>query len=313
MYIESPPTKHEFAQVKSIGTNITAAFILPHKLLSDYHLLLTKTHHHRIHILILGGGCIARSTTIDINPVTEYKISRLDKKCQQYNSTKIEPLYILGDKGPFATEVVLVSKTLPTSLENGNREQFRAWSRRLRGGENPSVRAPMLLDSNKKLSLLESSLIISHLLEDYDRDHRISFPRDSQWYFVAKQYHVFQVRCMERAVFAQSGVDCGWYIYEGFHKELEVLEGLLRVNQQGWPFRVFPNNGPWVVGDKMSYLDLVFCCWLTFIASFQPPPDMTKYPITCKWYDKMASIDWVGDTLKQSGFELFGCHGPEAE
>ncbi|TRX95590.1 hypothetical protein FHL15_003548 [Xylaria flabelliformis] len=100
------------------------------------------------------------------------------------HSAGIEIRYIVGDKGPFATEVVLVSKALPISLEKGNRESIRGWTCRF-GGQDPSIRAPILLDPNKELSLQRNNFL--------------------------------RVRCMERVVFAQelqsNGVNCGQYIY----------------------------------------------------------------------------------------------------
>lgn len=59
---------------------------------------------------------------------------------------------------------------------------------------------------------------------------------------------------MERVVFAQElqakGVDSTQYIYEDFHREIQVLEGLLHVNQE----ENRANGGLWVVGDKLLYV-----------------------------------------------------------
>jgi glutathione S-transferase len=58
---------------------------------------------------------------------------------------------------------------------------------------NPNGRVPALEDPNTGIRLWESGAIIEYLIEKYDTEHRLSFPKDTPEYFLTKQWLYFQV------------------------------------------------------------------------------------------------------------------------
>jgi glutathione S-transferase len=58
---------------------------------------------------------------------------------------------------------------------------------------NPNGRVPALEDPNTGIRLWESGAIIEYLIEKYDTEHRLSFPKDTLEYFLTKQWLYFQV------------------------------------------------------------------------------------------------------------------------
>ncbi|KAI0459095.1 hypothetical protein F5B21DRAFT_457173 [Xylaria acuta] len=53
----------------------------------------------------------------------------------------------------------------------------------------------------------------------------------------------------------------------------------------------------------MSYVDLVFCCWLAFLNFSHPPPETRArlFKATREWYGKMMDMVWVCAILGRYG------------
>jgi len=58
---------------------------------------------------------------------------------------------------------------------------------------NPNGRVPAIEDPNTSITLWESGAIIDYLIENYDKQHNISFAAGSKEYYEAKQWLFYQV------------------------------------------------------------------------------------------------------------------------
>lgn len=123
------------------------------------------------------------------------------------------------------------------------------------------------LQFNTDLTLWESGAIIEYLIEKYDTENKLSFPSGSTLTYLAKQWLFFQV--------SGQGPYYGQSIwFTNFHSEdvpsakerylkeayrvTSVLDGHLSKQPSD-------NGGPWLVGNKLSYVDLAFVSWQMFL------------------------------------------------
>ena len=84
---------------------------------------------------------------------------------------------------------------------------------------------------------------------------------------------------------------------ERYVKEVNRVTGVLDAHlaeQKG-------DNGPWLVGNKMTYADLAFVPWqrlITFVAA-KEEYDADKYPHMKKWLDHMLELDSVKKAIEE--------------
>ncbi|KAI8950392.1 hypothetical protein F4801DRAFT_351286 [Xylaria longipes] len=209
----------------------------------------------------------------------------------------VQPIYLFGDKGPFVAEVVLVfaALSIPHRIISIKDNQI---AHDVFYYHAPTGRAPLIYDPNSAIYVSESSPIISYVLEKYDHYHMIAFPRHRKEHFLSKSLHAFQSRCVERTSICRELLARGNESIE-FHlekciEEIEVVERVLTENQQ----RYGANVGPYILGYKMSYLDLVFCCWIDFLHLSNPRPIASQFGLTRVWFRKMIDTQWVLDVLE---------------
>ena len=131
---------------------------------------------------------------------------------------------------------------------------------------NPNGRLPSIQDPNTGITIWESGAIMLYLIDKYDPDHNLSFaPGTPEWYH-AQQWLFFQA--------TEQGPHYGqaaWfkkfhherlpsarerYIKEA-HRPTAVLEGHLTRQREALGKKAIKSSGgPWLVGNKYSYVDL---------------------------------------------------------
>lgn len=172
---------------------------------------------------------------------------------------------------------------------------------------NPNGRLPSIYDPNTDLTLWESGAIVEYLIDKYDTDHKISFPRGTQEDYLAKQWLFFQATG-QGPYYGQAV----WFkIYhpeplpsarKRYHKEIHrvtgVLEGFLAEKKQAQQASG-GSDGPWLVGDRYSYADIAFIPWQTTIAAVIETEnfDTDEYPIVKDWLERMKSRDSIKTVL----------------
>ena len=149
-------------------------------------------------------------------------------------------------------------------------------------------RAPAISDPNEGIVLWESGVIIEYLVEKYDEHLRIGFARDTQEYYIAKQWLYFQVSG-QGPYFGQAA----WF--KNFHPEKlpsaidRYMNEIRRVS--GVLDRALEDKD-WLVGEKFSFADLAFVPWYDAVISKVIGDDFSlkeEYPNLTSWLDRCKS------------------------
>lgn len=172
---------------------------------------------------------------------------------------------------------------------------------------NPNGRIPSIQDPNTDITLWESGAIVLYLIDKYDPDHKLGFaPGTPEWYH-AQQWLFFQTTGQgpyygQAAWFKKfhherlpSAVER--YVKEA-HRVTAVLEGhLTRQREKLGEEAIAASGGPWLVGNKFSYADLVWVSWqliLPMVVSAEDGLDFGQYPVVADWVARMSKRESVG-------------------
>ncbi|EFE42837.1 glutathione S-transferase Ure2-like, putative [Trichophyton verrucosum HKI 0517] len=163
---------------------------------------------------------------------------------------------------------------------------------------NPNGRTPALYDPNTDLNIWESGAIVSYLVDKYDKDHKISFPHDTNEYYSANQWLHFQM--------SGQGPYYGqyfWFInyhpekvpsaidryYNEINRVVGVLEKWLAGSEDGGDGKG-PRN--YIMGDKCTYTDLVLFPWQIFLPRIvwkgKLNPE-TEFPNVMAWVKRIGA------------------------
>lgn len=162
---------------------------------------------------------------------------------------------------------------------------------------NPNGRVPSIVDpNNNNLTLWESGAIVEYLIDRYDNQRLLSFPPGTPEDYHTKQWLYYQVS--GQGPYYGQGV---WF--KRYHPE-KVPSAVERyVNEAKRVTAVLDkwlakqkeehgtgNNGPWLVGDKVTYADISFVPWQRVAKFFKEDGyNMEEYPHVQEWFDKLAS------------------------
>lgn len=224
-------------------------------------------------------------------------------------STPIKPIKVWGQGGPNPPKVAILLEELgvpyeiiPISFTDIKEPDYLAI--------NPNGRLPAIHDPNFDLRLWESGAIIEYLIERYDPDHRFSFPAGTPEAYHAKQWLFFQVSG-QGPYYGQAA----WF--KKFHHEqipsaldryckevarvTGVLEGWLAQQKQKFADDA-QSGGPWMVGNKLSYVDLALLSWQTIIAMVLEKSefDQDDFPLVKEWLSKLSSRAAVKSVLGEA-------------
>jgi glutathione S-transferase len=92
---------------------------------------------------------------------------------------------------------------------------------------------------------------------------------------------------------------------ERYNKELNritgVLESVLARHEKEYSHSA-GFDGPWLVGNKFSFADLVFVSWQKIIAFIvlEDQYDINNYPHVKAWMDKMLARDTIKGVIDRS-------------
>lgn len=172
---------------------------------------------------------------------------------------------------------------------------------------NPNGRLPAIHDPNTNIPLWESGAIIEYLIEKYDTKHLISFTPGTADYFHAKQWLFFQTTG-QAPYYGQAA----WFLkfhherlpsaLDRYVKEVNRVSGVL----DSWLAKQMEENpstdGPWLVGNKISYADISFIQWQRVIGMFLSADqyNIKAYPLLEEWMGKILARDAVKRALERS-------------
>ncbi|KAK3897083.1 glutathione S-transferase [Staphylotrichum tortipilum] len=216
--------------------------------------------------------------------------------------SNLKPIKVYGKGGPNPPKVAIILDELnipkeidPVPFSDVKKPAYLAI--------NPNGRLPAIHDPNTDLTLWESGAIVEYLVDKYDPEHKLSFPAGSGDAYHAKQWLFYQTTGQGpyygQAVWfikyhpekVQSAVDR--YVNE-VKRVTGVVEGhLARQKEEHGAKDGF--DGPWLVGNKLSYVDFAFMPWQMAAAKIFPEYgfDTAEFPLVTEWVAKLSARESV--------------------
>lgn len=162
---------------------------------------------------------------------------------------------------------------------------------------NPNGRLPAIYDPNTEITLWESGAIVDYLIATYDKENIISFPANSVEDFHCKQWFYFQVSG-QGPYYGQGRWFTSFFpeklpgAIERYNLEIKRVTGVLEKALEG---------KEWLVGGKITYVDLAFFTWQK-IAEDMIVPDWDakkEFPNVAAWMKKLSERPSVKNVIKE--------------
>jgi glutathione S-transferase len=220
--------------------------------------------------------------------------------------SSIAPIKVWGQGGPNPPKVAIILEELDIPHEiiaypitDVKKPEYLAI--------NPNGRLPAIQDPNTGITLWESGAILEYLIERYDPELRLSFAPGTSESYQARQWLFFQTTgqgpyygqlywfkflAPEKVPMA---VDR--YVKEA-NRVTGVLEGWLAKQKQAFGDNV-DSNGPWLVGNKLSFADLAFAPYQVVLGRMTDENEfnLDEFPHVKDWLEKITSREKVQKIL----------------
>ncbi|KAL2130274.1 hypothetical protein VTI74DRAFT_6691 [Chaetomium olivicolor] len=224
--------------------------------------------------------------------------------------SNLKPIKLYGKHGPNPPKVAILldELNLPHEIED---VPFSDVKKPEYLAINPNGRLPAIHDPNTDLTLWESGAILEYLIERYDsKQQKLSFAPGSNEAFQAKQWLFFQTTGQGpyygQAVWftkfhpekVQSAVD-------RYINEIKRVTGVLETHlakqkeeyggQEGF-------DGPWLVGNKLSYADIAFIPWQRSARNIfgeSGKYNEDEFPLVKEWLAKLTARESVAKAMQQ--------------
>lgn len=125
-------------------------------------------------------------------------------------SSSLKPITVYGKAGPNPPKVIMILEELGLPYEI-NAVPFSEVKGAAYLAVNPNGRLPAIHDPNRDLTLWESGAIIEYLVETYDKENKISFPKGSNESFLTKQWLYYQTTG-QGPYYGQAVVSCSSFL-----------------------------------------------------------------------------------------------------
>jgi len=170
-----------------------------------------------------------------------------------------------------------------TNIEISKNTQKDPWFLEI----NPNGRIPALTDTftdGKQIRLFESGSIQQYLVDQYDTEHKISYPKGTREYYETNNWLFFlnagvgpmQGQANHFTRYAPEHIEYGVNRYQN---ETRRLYGVLNKHLE-------TTKSPYLVGDKCTIADIAHWGWIA--SAFWAGVDITKFPALQAWEDRMA-------------------------
>lgn len=175
---------------------------------------------------------------------------------------------------------------------------------------NPNGRLPAIYDPNTDITLWESGAIIEYLIERYDTSEprKLSFTPRSAEAEHARQWLYLQAT--GQGPYYGQGY---WFLnyhpekvpsaVERYVNEAKRMTGVLEkwLAKQKEEHKSSPGDGPWLVGNKMSYADLAFIPWQkgAHMSFTEHGFDPEQFPNVVDWFNRMTGHPIVSKTMER--------------
>ena len=213
-------------------------------------------------------------------------------------SSQIKPIQLWGKGGANPPKVAILLKELdipheivPISFPDLKKPDFLAI--------NPNGRMPAIQDPNTDITVWETGAIFEYLIEKYNTKHQLSFAAGTPESYHAKQWLYFQTSGQgpyygQAVWFKKYHPEQVPSAIERYVKEINRVTGVLEnhLAKQKEAFSVSDGgDGPWLVGNKLSFADLAFVTWqsMSRMGLVKDQYDVDNFPHVKEWLGKMTS------------------------
>lgn len=218
--------------------------------------------------------------------------------------SEIKPIKVWGQGGANPPKVAMILEELglpysaiPVPLSDVKKPEYVAI--------NPNGRLPSIHDPNTGITLWESGAIIEYLIERYDTYHRLSFEPGTPESYHAKQWFFFQATGQgpyygQMSWFKKLHPENVPSAIERYVKEVNRVSAVLNgyLGQQKEKYGA--GDGPWLVGNKLSYADLAFVTYQKVTPMFLGKDEYNEddYPYLKEWLGNMTEREAVRSVLE---------------
>jgi len=152
---------------------------------------------------------------------------------------------------------------------------------------NPNGRIPAITDTfsdGQQIRLFESGSIFQYLVEQYDKDHKISYPKGSREYYEMNNWLWFQNAGLgpmqgQANHFVRYAPEKIQYGMDRYVNETRRLYGVLDRHLQS-------SKSGFLVGDHISIADITTIGWVMWAA--WAGVDIDEFPTLKKWEEMMS-------------------------
>ncbi|KXJ92718.1 glutathione S-transferase [Microdochium bolleyi] len=229
-----------------------------------------------------------------------HRIAQIATQVSKAMSSDTSNIHLYTAQTPNGIKVSILLEELglkyeTTNIEISKNTQKEPWFLEI----NPNGRIPAMTDTfidGKQIRIFESGSILQYLVDRYDTEHKVSYPKDSRetievnnwlhWQMGGLGPMQGQLNHFNR--YAPEKIPYGINRYKGEVRRLyRTMENQLNENKTGF-----------LVGNKCTIADI--SCWGWIAASKWAGVDIEEYPTLKKW---------LFDLVKRPGFEK-GRHVP---
>jgi glutathione S-transferase len=207
-------------------------------------------------------------------------------------STKSPDITLYTDQTPNGVKIPIALELLGlpykvVQIDISTNKQKEPWFLEI----NPNGRIPAMTDSffgGGTIRLFESGSILQYLVDEYDTDHEISFPRGTKEYFETNNWLFFQnagVGPMQGQAnhfvrYAPEKIDYGIKRYVNETRRLySVLE------------EHFKSQSQYLVDNKITIADITHIGWVLWAG--WAGVDIDEFPLLKTWRDRMMENEAV--------------------
>ncbi|KAJ5960691.1 uncharacterized protein N7479_007841 [Penicillium vulpinum] len=229
-------------------------------------------------------------------------------------SSTIKPIQLYGILGPNPLKIRLILALLelpfepiPVAYSKVKEPEYEAI--------NPNGRLPSIHDPNTNLTIWESGAIIEYLIERYDTNEprKLSFTPGSAEAELARSFLYLQTSG-QGPYYGQA------FWFKKFHAEklpsavqryvdeakrvTGVLDKWLGKQKEASGEDI--GDGPWLVGNKMSYADVAFISWQKIAHSVYVEDgfDADEFPNEKEWFERITSKKPIKDVLDHAAQQM---------
>ncbi|RCK59559.1 Glutathione S-transferase-like protein tpcF [Candida viswanathii] len=203
-------------------------------------------------------------------------------------------LYTFGTPNGYKISIFLELLQLPyevVSLNIHKNKTKEEWFVKL----NPNGRIPTITDPNFKegpITISQTGAILQYLADQYDTDHKYSYPQGTAEYYKTLEYLIFQVaengpiqgQLNHFKLYAPEKVPYGITRYENDTKRIYgVYEDILSRNSA--------NGNKYLVGDRYTVADIALFGWANSL--FKVDIDINQWPLLGKWFSAIKELPGV--------------------